>query len=600
MKKLIALFLLNSAVAFSQQMNPQQIRGTAVVQAPLGNQTVTMPGSSTLTVNSLNQVLNAAAFSGADAGAKINAAYAALPSSGGKIIYPVASGGESFSTPIVFSSPNKPVILTCNGAAGFSADTLSYTGTGTGITYNNGAGIVPNSPGVNGIRDCNFQATSNSATLLFMGGANGAEGGIVTDSRFFGGLLTVGLGDNTWDVKFDHVKIAGGVQLFVTSGGTNAGENIQLDHVVFLNSGTFSNGVVFGAGASGAGLNLQCNSCSFDNAQLSVQGGIIEINSTHFEDPGAVVWPAAPYVQSGSALVSLNTATFFGDHPAGAAISAYMAVSGGMLTTDSIDTFGCNCTNIYTSSGTGHIIGRNPLNLSGPAGAVVNLIADTSSEPSTVDGGREYGLHAESAYSIKGYMDFLTGGVIHFRSNDGPMGATQAGTGTYIDNQRIQFVTTPDLAGYAHSSAKGVGTAATPGCGSYSSNLQFFTENKSASNQTDTSTVAATLGCNKAFNVPALISSGPTFSMTGCSATNPVGGATVGQFTAGVTGTCTVVITMGNSISAPNGWACGRPNDISDAAKSASWGETAFTITTATLSGTAAIGELIQFACTGY
>jgi hypothetical protein len=261
-----------------------------------------------------------------------------------------------------------------------------------------------------------------------------------------------------------------------------------------------------------------------------------------------------------------------------------------MLTTDSIDTFGCNCTNIYTSSGTGHIVGRSPLTLAGPSGAIVNLIADTSSEPSTVDGGREYALHSESPYSIQGWMTFQPRGGIHVRGN-----TSQLAIGGYYNETTTRWTGTPDLAGYFTSKIIGRRCGTT-----YSSALDFYTENKTAGNQTDTSTVAATLDCKKVFSVPAVVSTGPTFTVSGCSATTPIGGATTGQFNAGVTGSCTVTITMGNSIAAPNGWACGRPNDISDPSKSASWSETAFTQTTVTLSGNAAIGELIQFACTGY
>src|ERR1700750_844204 len=48
-------------------------------------------------------------FPGSDIGAQIDAAYIALPASGGQII---VTQSASFATPISFTTPNKPVLLT--------------------------------------------------------------------------------------------------------------------------------------------------------------------------------------------------------------------------------------------------------------------------------------------------------------------------------------------------------------------------------------------------------------------------------------------------------------------------------------------------------
>jgi hypothetical protein len=108
-------------------------------------------------------------------------------------------------------------------------------------------------------------------------------------------------------------------------------------------------------------------------------------------------------------------------------------------------------------------------------------------------------------------------------------------------------------------------------------------------------------------SAPAVISAGPTFkSDGGCGETSLTGGATAGSFTSGTpsssgpaTGTCTLTITMGASIAAPNGWAC-HANDLTTNAESATWSQTATTTTTATLSGTTASGDIVNFACIGY
>ncbi|NYF52138.1 hypothetical protein [Tunturiibacter gelidoferens] len=529
-------------------------------------------------------------YPGTDAGAKINAAYADLPANGGIIFYQPAVGGEKFGTSIVFDNPHKPAILQCYGASGNGEETLTYTGSGTGILINTGPATVPSGPVGSGIRDCDFAASSSSATLLFLGGSNGAEGAVIRDSKFFGGALTMGIGNNTWHVLMSHLYLQGGVQQFATSGSINAGENIDIEGVVFGGGGfgVFANGVVFGGGASGPGLNLKCGSCSFDNTQLVVAGGQIKMDSTHFEDPGAIPWPTYPLVVRGGNL-SLDTPSFFGNHKT-APLDAYISVTSGILITEAVDAFGCDCTYIYSSSGDGRIIGGPPLSLSGPSGSRVTLIHDTSSEKSVVDGGRNYAYHAESPTAVQGYYDFLPGGGVHVRDT----ATSQAGTGMYLRSSDLMSVTTPDLSGYTHAKFIGRNCDNT----AYSSSIDFYTEKKTAANQSDTSTVAATIDCNKVLSVPAVVSGGSTFTIAGCGATSAIGGSTAGQFVSGATGTCSVTVTMGGNVKAPHGWVCPQPINISTG--TSSWIETGFTTTTATFQGKTTPGQVIIFSCTGY
>lgn len=93
------------------------------------------------------------------------------------------------------------------------------------------------------------------------------------------------------------------------------------------------------------------------------------------------------------------------------------------------------------------------------------------------------------------------------------------------------------------------------------------------------------------------MSAGTTFTgNAGCAETLLTGGATAGSFKAGATG-CTIVITMGNSATAPNGWSCSvwDTTTTADTLK-----ETAFTTTTVTLSGTVAVNDIIIFNCMGF
>jgi hypothetical protein len=106
-----------------------------------------------------------------------------------------------------------------------------------------------------------------------------------------------------------------------------------------------------------------------------------------------------------------------------------------------------------------------------------------------------------------------------------------------------------------------------------------------------------TLGVTGATQSQSYLVGGTTFTASGCSNTTLVGGATAGSFHSGTSGTCTVTITMGNSRSATNGWAC-YANDLTTTTDTVK--QTATTTTTATLAGTTVTGDVINFACIGY
>ncbi len=88
---------------------------------------------------------------------------------------------------------------------------------------------------------------------------------------------------------------------------------------------------------------------------------------------------------------------------------------------------------------------------------------------------------------------------------------------------------------------------------------------------------------------------GTTFTATGCSVSTLVGGATAGSYKSGTAGTCTVIVTMGGSATAANGWACSI-NDLSGANQH----QTATSTTTATFSGMTASMDILVFSCTAY
>jgi hypothetical protein len=96
-----------------------------------------------------------------------------------------------------------------------------------------------------------------------------------------------------------------------------------------------------------------------------------------------------------------------------------------------------------------------------------------------------------------------------------------------------------------------------------------------------------------------LISVGTKFtSNAGCTEGTLVGGATAGRFKVGQNTACTIVITMGNSLTAPNGWACSA-NDQT-AVPAVAIRQTASNATTASLLMTVATNDIVSFNCTGY
>jgi len=90
---------------------------------------------------------------------------------------------------------------------------------------------------------------------------------------------------------------------------------------------------------------------------------------------------------------------------------------------------------------------------------------------------------------------------------------------------------------------------------------------------------------------------GTTFTVSGCATTSALtGGATSGSFSTTNVGTCTAVVTMGSSATASHGWSC----VVNDQTTANTFRQTASTTTTATLVGTSANGDVINFHCVGY
>lgn len=97
------------------------------------------------------------------------------------------------------------------------------------------------------------------------------------------------------------------------------------------------------------------------------------------------------------------------------------------------------------------------------------------------------------------------------------------------------------------------------------------------------------------------IDQGTLFTVSGCSAHGPAGGALSGFFYSGTTGTCTATITLngatGLSGTVPNGWFCSA-SDLSNPSNQIL--QTGTSTATVILSGTTTTNDEIQFTCSSY
>lgn len=95
------------------------------------------------------------------------------------------------------------------------------------------------------------------------------------------------------------------------------------------------------------------------------------------------------------------------------------------------------------------------------------------------------------------------------------------------------------------------------------------------------------------------ISVGTTFtSNAGCTESALAGGATAGKFTVGQGTACTIVITMGNSATAPNGWNCAASDQTGVPAVAIR--QTASNATSCSLLMTVTTSDVISFSAEGY
>jgi len=126
---------------------------------------------------------------------------------------------------------------------------------------------------------------------------------------------------------------------------------------------------------------------------------------------------------------------------------------------------------------------------------------------------------------------------------------------------------------------------------------------RAAAGEIDVTNGVSTAGCSTAANcrdlrLRSLVGGGSVPSISGCGAGTQVGGATIGSFNSGTTGTCTVTLTF--LTTAPNAWFCDAQNQTTFASFANIMFQNGGSTTTAVLTGTTVSGDVIKFACFAY
>jgi hypothetical protein len=221
----------------------------------------------------------AADYAGSDLGAKINAAYAALPSTGGHIA--VSKGTYSFSTPIVLGTAMKPAYLDCDPATTI----MTYTGTGAAITldwgwldsndqHEHGAGII----------GCWLKGPGGTSVGVAMQGPNGGVIHPVLDRMKiwgFGKGINFSLDGGEPNTSFFATIRDTGIAY--NTLGIEINTSIEAIHIITSDFYANSQDIHM----FGTPMDVYAFGCSFDGLDGSLTNPFIEIDQGYFFDYGS-------------------------------------------------------------------------------------------------------------------------------------------------------------------------------------------------------------------------------------------------------------------------------------------------------------------------
>jgi len=266
--------------------------------------------TATSTFPILNGQFYANAFSGADIGAQINAAYAQAAT--GSVIT-VGPGTYSFSTQIAFTGGQKYVTLQCSPGT-----VLNYTGSATSTLININADIGTTgthtySYGING---CHFTGPSDSGNSagIEIGGTNGAEGLLlqnITVNKFGIGLAAT---SSTWVINVNNSGFSDNGQNFVFEVSHNSGERFNFTGDTFADSPTTATVGTCVNLEAGIGSAFFSND-SFDGCAPYISSGGLRVSFTndHFENTLAGQYPYIYIATSSTSNVNVSNSLMLND-----------------------------------------------------------------------------------------------------------------------------------------------------------------------------------------------------------------------------------------------------------------------------------------------
>jgi hypothetical protein len=471
-----------------------------------------------------NGKLEATLFPGSDIGAQINAAYAALPATGGVITVNVPPAGLTFTTPVLINVASKPAWIDCGYVPTRvpTAGALHFTGTGTAFTFDTGGSGYLNQTSSWGMRNCNVigpNITGTTTTGIMLGSTNGGTGFALYDSNITGFGTGLFVGDNTFYVSIDKAFINGlpdrsGVCVNNRSSH-NTGENINIANSVI--SGCYGGTTAFpstgGVVIGGSGMQFNVYGSAFDDAPIVDNSSGSSYVNDHFENPGLGSY--VYYNSSGGRAVMVNPS----------------------ITVDGTCTGTCPLADIYLS-------GSATLQMFGFANYQANTyvyVSDAASVTSIAPGagapnypvtfapvtgtttGRVYwdsGSFARGSPIYTNQTSALSGGKILSSSDQ------YVRYGSYLDGAHYQeYITyTPDNRHVTQSGIQNTYTALSGDCTGIASALDFITSNNvTATNFTPSGTVQGRLDCVGNFHANGYYVGSPTAGTAGFTGTKVAG-----------------------------------------------------------------------------
>jgi hypothetical protein len=248
------------------------------------------------------------------------------------------------------------------------------------------------------------------------------------------------------------------------------------------------------------------------------------------------------------------------------------------------------------------------VNLSGTFSGTITVRESNNGGASWTTAGTQTSV-GTSTYVTNGFTDICADLTTFTSGNFGVTLTTGVGVGVPAlpggSNTQVQYNNNGAFGGNAGLTFNGSATAPVLNLnGSVSGQILFGPGNGTQSTLTFGQS-GPSMTASAQSGIPISISSGllssfiqsiGTNSVSGCTLSAAVGGASSGKFVSGTAGTCTVTITLPAVL---NGWTCDA-HDLTTAADANNVVQTAFTTTTATMSGTTASGDVITWKCQGW